>query len=149
MRSRVRLFAHQGRQDLDDVLHRAHAAEDVGLDALAGGLVELDHDVDSVDAVDVEIGVEVGLGRDGRFVNLEHLVQHIDDPHGDFVLGHVRCQSGHDVLLLLMAGRGRQGARSVEAAQAVAWWLATRAASACTEAKCLRVSSELAESLMP
>lgn len=51
-----------------------YVMEDVGLDVFVGSLVEFDDDVDGINVVDVEVGVEVGLGCDGGFVELEYFV---------------------------------------------------------------------------
>src|SRR5262245_46225072 len=80
------LFFHKSAERIDDVLNRAHALENFGLEPLAGELFQFDCQVDRVDAVDIEIAVQVRLERDTRLVELKHLVQDVYHPAVNFLL---------------------------------------------------------------
>src|SRR5678815_5240966 len=72
----------------DDVADGAHAPELVGLDALAGHFLQLDDEVDRVDAVEVEVAIQVGLGRDARRVDFELVGEQLAQLRQDLGVGH-------------------------------------------------------------
>src|SRR4030095_8609178 len=80
------LFLQKSTERIDDVLNRAHALEDLRLKPLSGELFEFDSKVDRVDAVDIEIAVQIRLQRDASLVELKHLVQDIHQPTVNFLL---------------------------------------------------------------
>jgi hypothetical protein len=81
-------LAQFGLDEGDDVLDGADVAGDLGVDAAAGDLVELDEHVDGVDAVEVEVLEEARLGPDVGGVELEGLDQDAGDPLVDFRARH-------------------------------------------------------------
>jgi hypothetical protein len=48
------------------------------LQPLAGKFFELDGEIDSIDAVDVQIRVQVRFTGDLRLIQVEHFVQYLD-----------------------------------------------------------------------
>src|ERR1043165_6244551 len=72
-----------------DVADGAHALELLGLDALAGHFLQLDDQVDGVDAVEVEIAVKVRLGRDARRVDLEFVGEQLAELRQKLGIIHV------------------------------------------------------------
>src|SRR5207245_1096888 len=118
----------------DHIAHGAHAAELVGLDALAGHFLELDGEVDGVDRVELEVLVEVGLGRDARRVDLKGVGEELAQPGEDLGLGHaVACaqQIGRGIAIRSTKNRSSATVRL----RAPARFFATRAAGvtqACT-----------------
>ena len=71
--------SRRGRQRLDridDVVDRADVLECLRLNLPAGDFLERQEQVDGVDAVEVEIGVQVGVGHDLPRLELELIAQH-------------------------------------------------------------------------
>src|SRR5262245_57471169 len=74
---------------VDDIAHGAHGFELSRRDAPPGIFLQLHHQVDGIDAVEVEIVEQQRLARDLRLRHLEHLVQIGPQRREDFLLrGH-------------------------------------------------------------
>ena len=113
---------HQLVQRVHHVLHGTHGLEGVRIQAFAHPGLELHDEVHGVDAVDIEVIVQAGFGRDAAGVDFKRLLQDGDDAlvNGFFV---------HVWISVVAASRPIQCVRLA----------ATKAASACTLLKCLRV----------
>jgi hypothetical protein len=82
------LTGQQPVHHVDDVLHGTHGLEGLRLQVAAQQGLELHDQVDRVDAVDVQVVVQTGLGRDARRFDLKAVLEDLDDAIEKFVLGH-------------------------------------------------------------
>ena len=71
---------------VDQVADRAHRAEILRRDLLAGVTLHFVHQVDHVDAVDLQVLVQPRLRRDVGSVELEQLDQRAADALEDFIV---------------------------------------------------------------
>src|SRR5436190_18073194 len=80
-----------GEQAVDrhhHVVDRPDAAEFVRLDALAGHFLQLDGEVDGIDAVEIEVAVEVRFRRDARRIDLDGVGEELAQAREDLGLRH-------------------------------------------------------------
>src|SRR6266702_1218401 len=112
----------------DHVANRAHRLELLRLDPAARHLLQLDREIDGVDAVQIELFEQVRFGR-----------------HAFWLDGEVLFEDGADALKNLGVGHGHSPFFVVSPDScASSRWLATSAASVLIERKCSRVRSSFA-----
>src|SRR5688572_1484995 len=67
------LGMEQGGDSVDHVTHGSHGLELLGRDSAAGDFLKLHHQVERIDAVEIELLVQPGLGPDLLLRHLEHV----------------------------------------------------------------------------
>nr|CBJ53182.1 protein of unknown function [Ralstonia solanacearum CFBP2957] len=93
---RIRSGREQRLDGADDVADRADRFEFFRLDAAPRHFLQLDGQIDGVDAVEVEFFEQVRFGRDTRRVDREVLLENGADALQDFSFGHVTFSRSSD-----------------------------------------------------
>ena len=103
---------HQAVYRFHHVVHRAHVLELVRLDLLAGDLLQAHHQINGIDAVDVQIGVQIGLELNLLRLNLEEFFEDFAELLQDFGFGVHRTSTAGN-----MGASGAQANAATASAQ--------------------------------